>query len=94
MVLAFALGIVNVVQVILGRQVIGASRSRRTAREVRQQSAAASVLMLGMAAVDLGVVVHERRVIGAGLIVAVLGGGALFVLLKNSAGQASSTSGR
>jgi hypothetical protein len=48
--------------------------------------------MLGLSVLDLGAVLHERPVIGVGLVVAVLGGGSLAAFLKRSAGDASSMS--
>ncbi|MFJ9441297.1 hypothetical protein ACIRRH_05425 [Kitasatospora sp. NPDC101235] len=54
---AFAglLGLINLVQVFIGRQLIRPSASRRSPLEIRRQSAAAAVAMLGVSLVGLRV---------------------------------------
>ncbi|MFJ9774455.1 hypothetical protein ACIRVF_25000 [Kitasatospora sp. NPDC101157] len=53
-VFAGLLGSINLVQVFTGRQLVRPSASRRSALEIRRQSAAAAVMMLGACLVGLG----------------------------------------
>ncbi|MEV7183957.1 hypothetical protein [Kitasatospora sp. NPDC093102] len=48
-------GLINLVQVFTGRQLVRPSASRRSPLEIRQQSAAAAVAMLGVSLVVLRV---------------------------------------
>ncbi|MEU4302343.1 hypothetical protein [Kitasatospora aureofaciens] len=50
---AVLLGSINLVQVFTGRQLVRPSASRRSALEIRRQSAAAACMMLGMFLVGL-----------------------------------------
>ncbi|MGA5822424.1 hypothetical protein ACPC54_31730 [Kitasatospora sp. NPDC094028] len=75
---AGVLMLINLVQVGTGRQLVRPSESRRTPVEVRQQSAAAAVEMLG------GVLIGLEVFLG-GLAVMVLGFVALVLLRKRAA---------
>ncbi len=49
------MGLINLVQVFTGRQLVRPAASRRTALEIRRQSAAAAFAMLGVFLVGLRV---------------------------------------
>ncbi|MFC9330797.1 hypothetical protein [Kitasatospora sp. NPDC057015] len=70
---AGVVGLINLAQVFIGRQLIRPSASRRSALEIRQQSAAAAVAMLGVSLIGLHVF--------WGLLPVLLGYSALVLLL-------------
>ncbi|MFH9355068.1 hypothetical protein [Kitasatospora sp. NPDC017646] len=76
---AFAglLGLINFVQVFTGRQLVRPSASRRSELEIRQQSAAAALAMLGVFLVSLRMF--------WGLLFMLTGYGALLIVRKRTA---------
>ncbi|HET9654928.1 MAG TPA: hypothetical protein VFP72_06220 [Kineosporiaceae bacterium] len=88
--LSALLGLVNLIQVPLGRQVFAASRSRRTATQIRRQSLAAAIEMLGFSVACLGLLLGSGVISELGLVFAIGGFAALIVVRRSGAPPSSS----
>ena len=68
--LAALMAVINAVQVFLGRQLIKPSASRRSAPQLRAESAAAAVAMLGVSLAVFGVSLGGRLTVVGALVMA------------------------
>ncbi|MFJ9908039.1 hypothetical protein ACIRVK_35060 [Streptomyces sp. NPDC101152] len=83
-VLGAVLAVINSIQVFLGRQLINPSASRRSAQQLRTQSAAAAVAMLGVSLAGFGALLGGFWR-GAGALIMLAGWTALLVTRRRHA---------
>ena len=84
--LAALLAVINAVQVLLGRQLVRPAESKRPARQLRSESAAAAVAMLGVSLAAFGVLLGGQWPL-LGALVLLAGGIALVLVRRQFVGQ-------
>lgn len=86
-VFAAVLAAINAIQVFLGRQLVRPSASRRSAPQLRAESGAAAVAMLGVSLAAFGML-GSGLLSALGLLVTVVGWAALTVTRRRFAARA------
>jgi len=78
--IAAVLAVVNAVQAVLGRPLIGASRSRRSPGRLRRESLLAAIAMAGVSLVAMTIWLHWPAPVAlGGFVVAAVGMASIFL---------------